>query len=305
MKISVIEIGTNSTKFIITEKNDNGFSTLLRISEINRLSSGMYTEKLISKGSLDKTLQIIGNFKELSDKYQAKLIYVFSTSVLRDAVNRNEISEEIKKAFGVNLQVISGEREAYLANRGCSQLVSHNNEKFSVIDIGGGSTEVSIGDIYKVNEKRSFDIGAVRLTELFIKNNPIDRAELTACLKYIEKCFGNFGGININGIRLIGTGGTLKSLGTIFKQVDYLSVEEINGVSIGLKDIRRICNLLSSMSLEERKKVTGLNPKRGDVIVAGICILIKFMEGNGIDSITISSNGVLEGYVSEYFSNLS
>lgn len=301
MRVSAIEIGTNSTKFIIAEIDEEGaFEVLRRTSTVNRLSSGMYSGNNLTPSAMEKEFEIIGNLISESEKQHAKLISVFSTSVLRDAGNKNVFLDRIKKEYGIDIKVISGEREAKLAYIACREIADKSIDKFAVIDIGGGSTEVIIGNGNSIEQKLSLNVGAVRLTEMYVRNDPASDSELEQMAVNIEKQIDEIGLLDLSGLQLIGTGGTIKSLGTIFAAQDYSNESAANGKTIKRFEIEKLFEKLKLLCIEEKKKLAGLNPKRADVIISGIYILLTIMKKFDIDEIKISTQGVLEGFVAEY-----
>ena len=305
MRVSAIEIGTNSTKFIIAELTEKGsFKVLKRTSTVNRLSSGMYSENNLTPLAIEKEFEIIGNLIDESKKQEAKLLSVFSTSVLRDAANKHVFLDRVKKEYGIDINVISGEKEAHLAYMACKEIADKNMAEFAVIDIGGGSTEIIIGNGNNMDQKLSLNVGAVRLTEMFVRHDPVSESELEQIAVHIEKQIDEMGLSDLSGLQLIGTGGTIKSLGTISIDQDYSNESIVNGKVIKRLEIERLFDRLKLLSIEEKKKLTGLNPKRADVITAGIYILLTIMKRFNIDQIKISTQGVLEGFVAEYIQTL-
>lgn len=305
MRVSAIEIGTNSTKFIIADLNEEGtFEVLKRTSTVNRLSSGMYPENNLTPQAIEKEFDIIGRLREESEKQHAKLIAVFSTSVLRDAGNKNVLLDRVKSEYGIDIKVISGEREAKLAFIACRALADKSSDKFAVIDIGGGSTEIIIGNGSNIDQKLSLDVGAVRLTEMHVMNDPVSDSELENMKLHIEKQIDELELQDLAGIQLIGTGGTIKSLGTIFMNRHYSDESAANGKIIGLPEIEKLFSELRLLSTKEKEKLAGLNPKRADVITAGIFILLTIMKEFNIDRLKISTQGVIEGFVSEYIQTM-
>ena len=189
MNISAIEIGTNSIKMIIVQKNGiNDYSTLVKKSVVNRLSSKMYNnEKFISEESMIKTIDIIGEFFKEIEQHQGILIGIFATSVLRDAKNKQEFLEQVKIRYNYSIQIISGEKEAELAYMACLSHTKNINDEFIVIDIGGGSTEVIMGNNSYMEHCISIDVGAVRLTELFDNNYEIQQENVNDMRSYVNE----------------------------------------------------------------------------------------------------------------------
>ncbi len=305
MRVSAIEIGTNSTKFIIAELNEKGtVEVITRTSTVNRLSSGMYPENNLKPEAVERGIEIIGDFVKESNAQGAKLVSIFSTSVLRDAGNKEVFIGKIKELFGVDINVISGEEEAHLAYMACRTVVYDKSLKFGVIDIGGGSTEIIIGNGNDIDQKISLDVGAVRLTEMFVSHDPVEDSELEQMTAYIEKQINERESLDLSGLQLVGTGGTIKTLGTLFFQKEHSKEKTINGKVIKKYEIELLFSMLKLITIENKKKLTGLNPKRADVITSGIRILLSIMNKFNIEEIKISSQGVLEGFIAEYIQTM-
>lgn len=307
MNISAIEIGTNSIKMIIVQKNGiNDYSTLVKKSVVNRLSSKMYNnEKFISEESMRKTIDIIGEFSKEIEQHQAVLIGIFATSVLRDAKNKQEFLEQVKIRYNYSIQIISGEKEAELAYMACLSHIKNISDEFIVIDIGGGSTEVIMGNNSYMDNCISIDVGAVRLTELFVNNYEIQQENINDMRSYVNEKLKEINFFIPKKIKLIATGGTIKTIGTMALEVDFSKEEEVNGKKIFIDKIQDIFNNLISIKKDERKKILGLNPKRADVIIAGIQILLCIMNHYEINEMIISANGVLNGIIQDYLSKLT
>lgn len=305
MRVSAIEIGTNSTKFIIAQLNEKGsVEVITRTSTVNRLSSGMYPENNLKPEAIERGIEIIGNLINESNAQGAKLVSIFSTSVLRDAANKHVFLDRVKEQFGYDINVISGEEEAHLAFMACRAVVEDKSKKFSVIDIGGGSTEIIIGNGNKIEQKLSLNVGAVRLTEMFVRHDPVEDSELEQMTAYIEKQINEIESLDLSGLQLVGTGGTIKTLGTLFFQKDYSKEKTINGKVIKKYEIDLLYSMLKLLNIESKKKLTGLNPKRADVITSGIRILLSVMDKFKIEEIKISSQGVLEGFIAQYLQSM-
>ncbi len=303
MRLSAIEIGTNSTKFIIAEKIEGKkINVIERQSVVNRLSDNMYKSNTISADAIEKGIEIIGGFIDTNIKMDSKLISIFSTSVLRDAVNKNDFVSRVKQLYGIDIDIISGEKEAHLAFKACRRL-ARNDEMFAVIDIGGGSTEITVGYNDSQNNASSINIGTVRLKEMFIGHDPAEKDEISLMSDYIKKMVKKSGLSILNQIQLIGTGGTIKSIGTILSNEHYSNEMTVDGLNFSREDIMSLYTQLVRLTAADKTDIKGLSPKRADVIAVGILILLVIMKEYEINSITVSSQGVLEGFIWEYFNS--
>lgn len=302
MKVSAIEIGTNSIKFLIARFDAGKMEIIEKCSVVNRLSRNMYGSNQISNEAIENTIRIIGEFIKKSENQAAKLIAVFSTSVLRDALNRDLFMNRVQELYGISIEVISGDREAFFAFKACAGLLGDGVKNVAVIDIGGGSTEISIGNQQNIINCSSCDIGAVRLTEMFVHHDPVSQTEINEMKQYIH---GQLDHLTINSSladfsRVAGIGGTIKSLATIDARIDYNCEADINGRILTMEKIETIFQNLKLLTTHERVTITGLNPKRADVIVAGVTILLSTMKYLNCHAITVSARGAIEGYVEDF-----
>ncbi|HEX3029791.1 MAG TPA: hypothetical protein VHT34_10915 [Clostridia bacterium] len=138
---------------------------------------------------------------------------------------------------------------------------------------------------------------------MFVNSDPVLDIEIDRIRDYVGEKLGPAADLNIQGMSLVGTGGTIKSLGTISLCTDYKDEEKVNGLVLSKRDVERLFKFLSSLGIEEKKILKGLNPKRADVIVAGAAILVTVMDRYHIGEITISSRGVLEGFITDYLNS--
>ncbi|MDP4094806.1 MAG: hypothetical protein Q8920_15785 [Bacillota bacterium] len=305
MRVSAIEIGTNSTKFIIAEPvSRNNYKVITKKSTVNRLSKDMYGSNLLSGRSIDTCTESIREYLDESRKNGARLLSIFSTSVLRDAGNKQEVINRIKSISGMDVDIISGEREALLTYKACCSLKNDTADRFAIIDIGGGSTEIITGGQDGIDNKISLDIGAVRLTEMFIKNDPVEAYQIEDIRRFAMEKLRSVSITSWSRICLVGTGGTVKTAATMCMKTPYDNESGINGLQLSKESISGVFNKLAAMTVEQRKNVVGLNPKRADVINTGLMILICLLDLFKTDRIVVSSRGVLEGFIDEYTNSI-
>jgi len=304
MKVSAIEIGTNSTKYAILDVNSSKeFKIIEKQSTVNRLSKSMYDDNYLSKEAMSQGANLISDYIKRIKHFDAKLISIFSTSVLRDAANGKEFIDIIKEAHGIDIDVISGDREAFLAYFANMSFINNDKSDTLAVDVGGGSTELILADKNAVKQQLSLNIGSVRLTERFIKTDFSAKDDYKNIFKYVNSILLECKLDCKSGFDLIGTGGSIKTIGRILMEVDYKDEQLINGLKIEKREIESILNRLGKLSLQERKNIQGLDPKRADVIVSGIIITLCVMDHWNVNKLIISTNGVLEGFILNYIHN--
>jgi exopolyphosphatase/guanosine-5'-triphosphate,3'-diphosphate pyrophosphatase len=305
MNLAAIDIGTNSTRLLISSYTDGKIKTLIREMKITRLGRGLKDTGSISEEQALLTIKTLKKYKSLIDKFKVEKYLAVGTSALRRADNRSEF---IKKAFNetaIKLETISGPQEAAFSFNGAVKSLNLQQnikipQKVLVADIGGGSSEFILGDKYSnILLIKSIDIGCVRATEDYLQSDPPQHQEIMLLNKIIkekiEEALADFK--KFEDFIIIGLAGTISTIASITLNLKKYKMEKINYLKLDLKIIKTIFKNLCKLSLDERKKVTGLEPKRADVILGGIAILIKVLEYFKKDKIIVSENDILDGII--------
>lgn len=298
-RIACIDIGTNSIRMLGLEINRDRFTPLIRLMEITRLGKGVDVNGVLNRQSIERAKHTLRDFKEKGEDLGITAFYVAATSAVRDAANKKEFLHEIKDSTGLTVEVLSGEEEAKLSFIGAvfeEPLEEH--EPVMVIDIGGGSTEFILGKGKEPAVLKSFDVGAVRMTEKYITADPIAVKEYNAMLEGVKRIIGPF----IKEIRqtdpidqVIGVGGTVTTLAAMLLKMEIYDIEKIQGFTFGLQQLRGLIGEMLAKKMDERKKIPGLQPKRADIIPAGAGILLCIMEEMEIDEIKVKDSDLLLG----------
>lgn len=294
----VIDIGTNSTRMLIAQYHKACLHTIKKDMEMTRIGEGVDKTKLLSQRGMNDTIEALIKFKEEALKHNVFKIYAIATSAVRDAQNKNIFIERSKKEAEIDIEIIDGQREAELGFKGILRGLKSNGDILA-IDIGGGSTELILGGEDGIKYSTSIDIGAVRLTDKFIINDPISSKELENLKGYIQDNIYN----HLNEIKrasitkVVGIGGTITTLAAIKQELDIYNREKIHGFLLTKKDIKSMIHRFIAMSIEERKGIKGLQPKRADIIPAGILILAEILDIISWEEIVVSDYDNLEGFI--------
>jgi len=240
---------------------------------------------------------------EVVRSFEAEKVIISGTSAVRDAKNRDVLIDKIKNRFDINMRVLAGEEEARLTYFGAL-----SNKKFMddilLIDIGGGSTEFIHGNQTEIKSAISIDIGSVRLTERFIKHDPITREEYFQIEEFVRKQLDAVSNpFSVHPQNLIGVAGTITTLAAISLKLDDYDGRRIDNSTLSRDEVRRRVDLLKQKTLDERKKIIGLSPKRADVILAGAIILLESMRKLNCQEIIISDRGLRYGLIYNELSN--
>ncbi|MFW6034690.1 MAG: Ppx/GppA family phosphatase [Halothermotrichaceae bacterium] len=297
MRYGAVDIGTNSCRMLIAESKDDCVYKIKQQLEITRLGEGVDQNRILAKEAIERSAAVVQKFYEVMTKSGVEKIAIVGTSALRDVNNTRLLEEKIKAITGTDLKIISGKKEARLNYLGAG---IDTEKEFVLIDIGGGSTEFvwqEEGNIVF----RSLDVGAVRMTERHIKSTilPIPVDELSQIAEDIAANIND----NINNIgkleNAVGVGGTITTIAAIESQLTKYDSDIIHNYQLSYDRIKQILNKLAQLTLAERKQVTGLQPGRADIIVAGIKILQVIMQELKIEQITVSDHDLLFGIIKD------
>lgn len=303
MKVAGIDIGTNSMRLLMTDffsegKDQSEFKNRKKEVKITRMGKGVDADRMIEPETFRYNIDSFEEFVEKARDRKAERIFAIGTSALRDAKNGEEFVAEAERSTGIKINIISGNLEAELGFYGVSQGVKENG-RILILDIGGGSTEFVIGSqIEGIVFKKSIDIGAVRLTDnfgedLYSMTNFI-LSEVNDLRDLIERYTVK---------QIVGIGGTISTVSAINLCLARYDSDRVHNSKISLSEVECILRSLSILSLEERKKVVGLQPERADIIVAGVNILLGIMNKLHIKNLTVSEYDNLEGLIYYYLRN--
>ena len=314
---AVIDVGSNSTRIFISEvetiQDSSGnnrikiINSLYKWVEITSLGKGVTKDKVLNREAMDRTFNCIKWYKEKALKYGASKIEAYATSAVRDAKNREEFMKEIQE-IGVDIQCIEGEIEAKLSFIGISSI--YPKREIGIIDIGGGSTEISIGMDDRIDYSASYNVGAVRVTEMFFQsinsNGEIVEDYSDETIKkakdWLKEEFSYLKKFEELDFTLLGVAGTVSKQVTILEKMDVYDVKVVDRYVLSLDNIKENYRMLIGKSLEERKHLPGLEPKRAEYVIAGTLILIVLLEDIlKKDKIIFSEIDNLEGSII-YFS---
>lgn len=298
MLFAAIDIGTNSVRMLIANRKKNKITTVKDFLEAPRLGEGLTKSKFLNFQAINRTIIVLKKFVEISKNYNINGIRAVSTAVLREAKNADEFIEKVKNATGLNVIVVSGSKEAELVFKGV-HLTSNEKQQLThvLIDIGGGSTEVIIQEPNEEIAYSSFNIGSVKITEMFLSHFPYKMDDILAASEHISHIFRYL--IFETKPLLIGLGGTVTTFSAINQQLENYDSSQIDNSRITKKKIGEIINELSIASLKERNNIIGLPRDRADIILGGGLILNELVNRTKVKSILVSEKGILYGVISE------
>ena len=304
MRIAAIDISTNSIHMIVVQiRADFSFEVIDREKEMVRLGAGGLDGRALTPEAMHAALQVLSKFRRLAESHRVDELIAVATSAVREAENGGEFLKSVTSQTDIRPRVISGTEEARLIHSAAVYGVSVPRDVAVVIDIGGGSVEVTRGAGAAIDLGRSFKLGVIRLTERFVKTDPLeprDERKLTRHIhteinKYLQQ-------INRAGFdRVIGTSGTILSLGAVVAASEGRAPgAPLRNRRVAAKQIRRVRKELVSLHLDKRLRVPGLEPRRADLAVAGAILLDELLRGLGAEEITLCDLSLREGLVLDF-----
>lgn len=286
---AVIDIGTNSVRLLVAERQPGGeWKTLRKGLESSRLGEGMTIHEGLSEAACRRTLEAVEGFVRTAREAGADEIRAYGTEILRSSPQGEAFAALTKEKTGVDVAILTGEEEAFYSYLGA---VGVSSSVAAVTDIGGGSTEVCMGFGPAVGYRHSFPIGCVRCSGLFDTTTARGIGELK---KY---CFQKFHDTqDLAPVKnWICVGGTATSIAAMLQKLEVYDAEKVQDYVIRQEDVARLLKELYQMSYEERCHVKGLRADRADIIVAGVAIVDSLMEYFALSEMTVSDRGLTEG----------
>src|SRR5215470_16457210 len=303
MRIAAIDIGTNSLHMIVVRvRPDLSFEVIDREKEMVRLGAGGLDGRALTPEAMHAGLQVLSKFRRLADSHRVDEIIAVATSATREAENGSDFLKAIVEKTGIRARVISGTEEARLIHQAAVYGVGLAGDVAIVIDIGGGSVEITRGSGPNMEAGRSFKLGVIRLTERFIKTDPLAPRDERRLRRYIDAELGKYvGQLSRQSFdRVIGTSGTIQSLGAVALADRGSSSTTLRNRRISAKQLRHAQKQLVARDIQERLRVPGLEPRRADLAVAGSILLDAILRRLGATEITLCDLSLREGLVLDY-----
>ena len=301
-KYAAIDIGSNSIRLLAAEVLPDGPPVAL-VSErqVTRLGESVFRTGRISAEAQETACAVLSRMAAAYKQLGVAAVRVVATSAVRDAGNQQAFLEKAGQAAEAPVEIISGQEEARLIHLGVQSRWPHPRQRILIADVGGGSAEVISSDAGSISYAISKPLGAVRLTEVFLKNDPPLPVELHRMNEYIEEKLAA-------GVRRIGTEGFDRVIATSASAAATICA--VNRVARSKRDaadrlrattpqVRRLFRELSVRGLEARRKVPGIGPRRAEIILAGVAVFLRVLEEFQRPSMYYSSAGLRDGIVAD------
>lgn len=297
--IAALDIGTNSFHLVVARQTPDGFDVLTREKEVIRLGHGGTDMKEISPDAIERAIACLGRMRRLAESNDASILRAVATSATREASNAEEFIGRALAEAGVEIDVISGIEEARLIYLGILQSVPIFDRRALCIDIGGGSTELIIGERSDMLAARSFKLGAVRLTDRFFPGGSVSgsairdcRSHIRSVLTHFDREVGTFGFDTV-----VASSGTAESLVRMAHLLHAESeLKTYNCARMSAVDVHQVTEMLSAAKTTTRRvRIAGLDSDRADIALAGAVIMDEIVRRFGITEITFSEGALRDG----------
>lgn len=298
-RFAAIDVGSNSIRCLIAERGDDGHLHVIDdLKDQPRLARGLAATGRLAPDAIDRAVESIGRMTQAAERRGVAKVALVATSAVRDAANGAELVARVKKEIGIPLEVIDGETEARLAYLSVREHFAVVRGRTIVADIGGGSLELILAIGGLVEHVVSLPFGAVRLTEQYL-GPAVDPAagvrRLRAAVR--RRLKSAVPARKWAGARIFGSGGTFTNAARIMvaREKGEVPSSGVHASTVGLSDMQRILDWLATLSVDERRKVPGLNPERADIILAGVAVATEVLSHFDASGVTVSAFGLREG----------
>jgi exopolyphosphatase/guanosine-5'-triphosphate,3'-diphosphate pyrophosphatase len=302
-RYAAIDIGTNSTLLLVAETGpQQAVKPILQRQTTTRLGKGLHTTGSIAPDTLDVTIATLNDYCRLVKEAGAAAVIAAGTHVFRAAHNQPEVLAAIREKTGLTVRVLAEEEEAALSFRAARTglLAGALPEEVMLVDIGGGSTEIIRGNAGGLSFLRSYPVGAVTLTEQFLKHDPMEDEEYQEMADHIDSILPlDELRAGTTGCGLLGVAGTITTLATVDLKLVRYDAARVHGHVLTRSSIIKILAMFKERTLAERRHIPGLPPDRADIIMAGTTILLNIMTASRSDRLVVSDRGLRFGMVLE------
>ena len=299
--LAAIDIGTNSFHLVVVKiKDSTRFEIVTQDKEVVRLGSGSSDMKMLKPDAMDRGIDALRRFRQIAEISQAPIRAV-ATSAVREALNKEDFIRRASEEAGVVIQVISGFEEARLIYLGVLQALPIFDKKILLIDIGGGSTEFLIGKEGEVIEANSLKIGAIRMTNRFLGEDPIDPKSVKQCRQYVKAYLNPMTReVRKHGFEFaVGSSGTILNIAQMVQVMrQETPTRHLSNFLFTRSELAEVVKtLVKADTLKKRQKIEGLDAGRVDIILGGAIILEQAFEEMKIEAMTVSSFALREGVI--------
>jgi exopolyphosphatase / guanosine-5'-triphosphate,3'-diphosphate pyrophosphatase len=301
-RVAAVDCGTNTIRLLVADLDPRtgGIEELEREMRIVRLGQDVDRTGRLADAALARTFAAIEEYAALIGRHSVEVLRFCATSAARGADNADAFAQGVQDRLGVTPDVVTGDEEAQLSYDGATRslVASDVPVPILVVDIGGGSTELILGDGHgHVRAARSLDVGSVRLTERLLPSDPPTADEVAAATAVVDRALDELPG---HGVRLedaatvVGVAGTITTLGALALGLEDYDRAAVHHSAMGVEQVHRLTRTLLGLRYREREALH-IDPGRADVIGAGALLIDRVLRRTGVDAVVVSENDILDG----------
>jgi exopolyphosphatase / guanosine-5'-triphosphate,3'-diphosphate pyrophosphatase len=297
MNLASIDIGTNAVLLFVINTEGQYVREVLDRSLITRLGEGLIKSGRLSADAMERTVQVLGEYREIITNHDARVVRCFGTSALREAENRDEFIDLVRVRLGIDVAVFSEYEEAYYTYLSVKEDPAIEGDDLVIIDIGGGSTEITRGDRSTFGGFISIPMGTVKLTEKFIHHDPPQKDELDHLALFVrEKLPQNSTSGNVT---VVGMAGTMTTLAAMVMGLEKFDKQRIHSCPISTQTLEHWIHRLSTMTIARRRLLSGMEPGREDLLLQGMILMREILSSLGANRFLVSTFGARYGVINE------
>jgi exopolyphosphatase/guanosine-5'-triphosphate,3'-diphosphate pyrophosphatase len=331
-RYATIDVGSNSVLLLVAEKTSDGFVTVEDRAELTRLGDGLQQTGKLSDLAMERTVQaIIELVRTAVEEHDVLGIAAVGTEALRAAVNGQELVRRAAEEATITIHVVGGEEEARLSFLAVRSGLGVGDAPVAIFDVGGGSTELILGRYGGMERRRSLRLGGLALTERFLRSDPVAPGELDRLRAHVDEVLaavdpgpapqqaeqaaaaeveGGGAGPGVPSWRrpstemarkVVGIGGAVTTLAAVSMALEPYDPNRVHGSSLSLEEVRRQVQLYLGQTVEERRALPGLHPRRADTILCGAVITEAMMARLGVEALIVSDHGIRHGLMEDRF----
>ncbi|RIM70422.1 exopolyphosphatase [Staphylococcus arlettae] len=296
-RIGLIDIGSNTIRLVIFEfDKKTGLDEVLNIKTPARLSQYLTNDLTMTQEGIEVLTTTLSSFKRVSDKFATDELHPIATAAIRQSTNRDDIIKHIEQQLNITMRIIPEESEAFYGYYAITH-TTNISDGISV-DIGGGSTEVTLFKDKQLKAAHSFPFGVVTLTKKFFSDKPHnDKHAIKDMEKFLIKQFSQLDWLNDAQVALVGVGGSARNVARIHQSAHDYPIGGVHNYSMSAKDVEEVFSLIKKSSRDELKDVDGLSGDRIDIILPAVAVFKNLFTKINATQFTFSRKGLREGYV--------
>ncbi len=298
-RLAAIDIGTNSIRCIVVEVDLQGRYTILDDEKATvRLGENLAASGVISPAAFARAVDAVSRIRKLIDGLKVTDVEAVATSAVRSASNGVDLVAVLTRELGHDIKIISGDEEAELVARSVRHNFDMSGKRYMIIDIGGGSVEIMSAVANHVESSISLELGAVLMTDRFMKRDPVDPSEIEKLRRFVSsKLKTSFPEERVTVQTFIGSGGTITSLANMVMSMRKQSFSSSHGIEVLRSEVVHLLAMMARKDVKSLRSVPGLNPDRADIIIAGLVVIDEMMKFFGANMLLVNERGIREGLI--------